>query len=64
MKIGGIVCQMIFPVVDINNYDLFLKLDFHIKIGIVVDVEKGFIHIHNGLRMEVEVLPLNMVNML
>jgi hypothetical protein len=55
---------MIFLVVDINNYDLFLKLDFHIKIGIVIDVEKGFIHIHNGLRMEVEVLPVNMVNML
>ncbi len=41
MKVGGIVCQMIFLVVDTDNYDLLLKLDFHIKIGATVDVEKG-----------------------
>jgi hypothetical protein len=32
---------MIFLVVDTDNYDLLLKLDFHIKIGATVDVEKG-----------------------
>jgi hypothetical protein len=43
VKVGGIMCQMIFLVVDINNYDLFLGLDFFIKIKRIVDVEKGVI---------------------
>jgi hypothetical protein len=30
---------MIFLVVDTNNYDLLLGLDFLIKIGAIVDVE-------------------------
>jgi len=64
VKVGGIICQMIFLVVDKNNYDLLLGLDFLIKIGIVVDVEKGIIQVRNRLGMEVEVLPLNVVNML
>ncbi len=50
--------------VDINNYDLLLGLDFLIKIGAVVDVEKGDIQVCNVPRMEMEVLPLNVVNML
>ncbi len=58
------MCQMIFLVVDINNYDLLLGLDFLIKIRAVVDVEKGIIQVHNGPGMEVEILPLNVVNML
>ncbi len=64
MKVGRIMCQMIFLVVDINNYDLLLGLDFLIKIRAVVDVEKGIIQVHNGPGMEVEILPLNVVNML
>jgi len=32
--------------------------------GMVMDVEKNVIQIHNGPRMEVKVLPLNMFNML
>jgi hypothetical protein len=64
VKVGGIICQMIFLVVDTDNYDLFLGLYFFIKIGVVVDVEKGVIQIRNRPRMEVEVLPLNVVNML
>jgi len=43
VKVGGIICQMIFLVVDIDNHDLFLGLDFLIKIGTIVDVEKGII---------------------
>ncbi len=43
-------------VVDIDNYDLLLKLDFFIKIK-VVDVEKKTIHVKH-------VLPLYMVKML
>jgi len=34
---------MIFLVVDIDSYDLLLGLDFLIKIGAIVDVEKGVI---------------------
>jgi hypothetical protein len=34
---------MIFLVVDTYNYDLLLGLDFLMKIGIVVDIEKGII---------------------
>ncbi len=64
VKVGRIICKMIFLVVDTNNYDLFLGLYFLIKIGIVVDVEKGVIQVHNEPKMEVEVLPLNVVNML
>jgi hypothetical protein len=64
VKVGGIMCQMIFLVGDTNNYDLLLGLDFLIKIGVVVNVEKGVIQVHNGLGMEVEVLPLNVINML
>jgi len=43
MKVGGIMCQMIFLVVDTDNYNLLLGLDFLIKIGTIVDVEKGVI---------------------
>jgi hypothetical protein len=43
VKVGGIICQMIFLLVDTDIYDLFLGLDFFIKIGVVVDVEKGTI---------------------
>jgi hypothetical protein len=64
VKVGGIICQMIFLVVDTNSYDLFLGLDILIKIVIVVNVEKGVIQVRNGPGMEVEVLPLNVVNML
>jgi len=30
-------------VIDINNYDVLLGLDFLIKIKVVVDIEKGLI---------------------
>jgi hypothetical protein len=64
VKVGGIICQMIFLAVDTDNYDLFLGLDFLIKIGAIVDVEKGVIQVRNEPSTEVEVLPLNVVNML
>jgi hypothetical protein len=34
---------MIFLAVDTDSYDLLFGLDFLIKIGVVVDVEKGVI---------------------
>jgi hypothetical protein len=51
-------------VVDIDSYDLFVKLFFFMKIETIMDVDKGVIQVYNGPRMEVEMLPLNMVNML
>jgi hypothetical protein len=39
-------------------------LDFLIKIRAIVDVEKGIIQVRQGLRNNIEVLRLNMVNML
>ncbi len=54
---------MNFFVVDIDNYDVLLKLDFLMKIGTIVSVEKGLIQIWNGLGVTMEVLPLNIVNM-
>ncbi len=51
-------------IVDTNNYNILLGLDFFIKIGAMVDVGKGLIQVRQGLRNSVQVLPLNMVNML
>jgi len=34
---------MVFVVVDIDNYDVLLRLDFMIKNGAIVDVEQGLI---------------------
>jgi len=53
IKVGGIICQMIFLVVD-TNYDLLLGLDFLIKIGVIINLEKGVIQVHNRPRIEVE----------
>ncbi len=55
---------MVCMVVDTNNYDVLLGLDFLIKIGAMVDVEHGLIQVRQGLDCNVQVLPLNMVNML
>jgi hypothetical protein len=55
---------MIFLVVDTYNYDLLLGLDFLMKIGIVVDVEKGIILVQNSLGVTMELLLLHIVNML
>lgn len=55
---------MNFLVVNINNYDLLLGLDFLTKIRMVVDVEKGVMQVWNGPNVLIEVLPFNVVNML
>ncbi len=64
VRIGGIQCAMTFMVVDTNGYDVLLGLDFLMKIGVVVDVERGLIQVRHGPRTNVEVLPLTMVNLL
>ncbi len=55
---------MVFMVVDTYNYNVLLGLDFLIRIGAIVDIERDLIHVLQGLGSDVQVLPLNMVNML
>ncbi len=43
VRIGGIQCTMTFMVVDTDGYDVLLGLDFLMKIGAVLDVERGLI---------------------
>jgi hypothetical protein len=43
VMVGKVVCQMIFLVVDIDNYDILLGLDFLMQIGAIFGVEKGVI---------------------
>jgi len=64
IKVGGVQCAMTFMVVDTDSYDVLLGLDFLMKIGAVVDVERGLIQVRHGPRSNVEVLPLTMVNLL
>jgi hypothetical protein len=64
VKVGGVQCTMTFMVVDTDSYDVLLGLDFLIKIGTIVDVERGLIQVKHGLGANVEVLPLTMVNLL
>ncbi|CAK9869347.1 unnamed protein product [Sphagnum jensenii] len=64
VKAGRVLCTMTFMVVDTDNYDVLLGLDFLIKIGAIVDVERGLIQVRHGPGSDVEVLPLTMVNML
>ncbi len=64
VKIGGIQCAMTFMVVDTDGYDVLLGLDFLMKIGEVVDVERGLIQVRHGPGTDVEVLPLTVVNLL
>jgi hypothetical protein len=56
--------QTNFMVVDINGYDVLLGHNFLIKIGIVVHVEWNLIQIQHGPRENVQMLPLNMVDLL
>jgi hypothetical protein len=55
---------MTFMVINTYSYDVLFGLDFMIKIGAIVDVERGLIQVRHGLGTNVEVLPLIMVNML
>jgi hypothetical protein len=64
VKIGGIQCAMTFMVLDTDGYDVLLGLDFLMKIGAVVDVERGLIQVRHGPGTNVEVLPLTVVNLL
>lgn len=45
IQIRDTQCSMVFMVVDTNNCDILLGLDFLIKIGVVVDIEYGLIQV-------------------
>ncbi len=64
VKAGGVPCTMTFMVVDTDSYDALLGLDFLIKIGAIVDVERGRIQVRHGPGSDVEVLPFTIVNMM
>ncbi len=64
INVGGVHCTMTFMVVDTDSYDVLLGLDFLMKIGAVVDVERGLIQIRRGPGTNIEVLPLTTVNLL
>ncbi len=62
VKVGGTKCFMLFMVLDTYGYTLLMGLDFFMKIGDVVDVEKGLIQIKNSPGLDVQVLPPNTIN--
>jgi len=64
VKVGGIQCAMTFMIVDTDGYNVLLGLDFLMKIGAVLDVERGLIQVRHGHGTNVEVLPLTVVNLL
>ncbi len=64
VKVGGVQCAMTFMVVDTDSYNVLLGLDFLMKIGAVVDIERGLLQVRHGPGTNVEVLPLTMVNLL
>jgi len=64
VKVGNFQCSMVFLIVDTHSYNVFLGLEFLMKIRVVINVEKGIIQVQNGPSMEVELLPLIIINML
>ena len=64
IKVGEVQCSMTFMVVDTDSYDVLLGLDLLIKIGAIVDVEQGLIQVRRGPGTDVEILPLNVVNLI
>jgi hypothetical protein len=53
IRIGNMTSNVVFMVVDTYNYDVLLGLDFLIKIGVVVDMERILIQVRQGLRAKV-----------
>jgi hypothetical protein len=45
VRVGDVHFLMTFMIVDMNSYNILLGLDFLIKIGAVVDVERGLIQV-------------------
>jgi predicted aspartyl protease len=49
VRVGNVVCNMVFLVVDTNTYDLLLGLDFLMKIGAMVKKTLYMLGINLGL---------------
>jgi len=55
---------MKFMIVDTNSHDMMLGFNFFIKMGTMVDGKKCIIQIQQGPENNIQIWPLNMVNML
>jgi hypothetical protein len=64
VQIGDTNCSMTFMVVDMDSYDILLRFDILIKIGVIMDIECGLIQVRQGPGSNVQVLLLNIVNTL
>jgi hypothetical protein len=66
VRVGRIKCYMTFMIVDTNGYNMLMGLDFLLKIGADVDVERdGLNQVCNGLGLDVQqVIKLNMINVI
>jgi len=64
VKVVGIKYFMTFMIINIDEYNLLMGLDFLMKIRAIVDVERGLIQIKNIPGLDVQVLPLNIIDVL
>jgi hypothetical protein len=62
VRVGGTKCFMTFMVLETDGYNLLMGLNFLMKIGAVVDVEKGLIQITNSPGLDVQVLSPNTIH--
>jgi len=62
VKVGGIKYFMTFMIINIDDYNLLMGLDFLMKIKVVMDVERGLIQIKNNPMLDVQVLLLNIID--
>jgi len=62
VRVAGTKCFMTFMVLDIDGYNLLMGLNFLMKIGSVVDVERGLIQITNSPGLDFQVLSPNTIN--
>jgi len=51
-------------IININEYNLLMDLDFLMKIRAIVDVERGLIQIKNSPGLDVRVLPLSIIDVI
>jgi hypothetical protein len=63
MKVGGMKCFTTYMVVDMHSYNILMGLNFLMKIGVIIDVKRGLIQVINGIGLDIQVLPLNTINM-
>jgi hypothetical protein len=66
VRVRGIKCYMTFMIVDTNGYKMLMGLDFLLKIGADINVERdGLNQVCNGLGLDVQqVIKLNMINVI